>query len=425
MAVPGALNRAPLVLRPEVKMNYFAKDKTIVLEDSISIGDHRYGLNELPPALRLHPDLGIALRAEARCVRRIHLDEFTCHPRAVTTADGEIILFYAAGNLHYGWMQMAKGGNRMYQVRSRDNGRTWSEPVVSWSVPYGQHAAVPLRPWNERRIYVFTTEPCPEAGYRGGENAPLAMRWSDDDGHTWTPPKFIRPRENPDWLGMSAMRAAECGDGAWILGTHCGNMVDGRCVGCTEYFLRTTDRGESWTMLPDASGWTIPGGRIHEGRPLYLGNGELMGFFRTSEGHLWTNRSFDNGRSWSKPEPSVLAHFEAPPMVFMLSDGRIVSFIHNRSKFDHAVHEFAHETRSQLYVCVTSDRGHTWSKPVIFAVEAGVPPILSGWLGTTPMVSYCDLLEKEGMLHIFIDHEMRQVIQATIAMDDFNRLLNA
>ncbi len=393
-------------------MLHYAREKRIVLRDRINIGIHSYPTDALPEKVILYPETGVVAAAPLGPVRRIHLDEFTCHPRAIQTAGGELVLFYPAGTLHYGWMDLAPGGNRMYQVRSSDNGKTWSTPTVAWDVPYGQHAAVLLQPCDGRRIYVFTTEPARTAGYTGGENAPLAMRCSDDDGHSWSEPEFIHPANHPDFQGMSAMRATECGDGSWLFGSHCCRQENNRYCGCFQYLLRTTDHGRSWRLLPedDPCGWHIPDGRLHEGRPLYLGNGEVLMLIRSSTGFLWQSRSFDNGKTWSRPQETSLRHLEAPPMLFRLEDGTLLCFIHNRSAFDHAAHEFAHEIRAELYVCISTDRGHSWSAPAFVIAEAGYPPVLNGWMGTTPMVSYADLIEAGGLLHLFIDHEMRQVL---------------
>ena len=403
-------------------MLHYARDKKIVLKKTIGIGQFSYRLDDLPEEIRLYPELGVAANSKFESLCRIHLDEFSCHPRTVITLNGEVLLFYAAGSLHYGWMHLTEGSNTMYMRRSCDGGSSWSDPQVAWSVPYGQHAAVPLRPRNEKRIYVFTTEPSVEAGYTVRENAPLAMRFSDDDGRTWSMPEFIRPGDYPDFQGMTAMRAEECGDNIWLLGAHNCEQNNDSCCSCAQYLLRTCDSGKHWQLLPGRDGWTIPGGRLHEGRPLYLGNREVLMFIRSSEGHLWSNRSFDNGLTWSNPTPTKLKHLEAPPMLFKLADGTLAAFIHNRSKFDNAVHEFAHEIRSELYVCISHDCGHTWSNPVFMIAEAGYPPVLSGWGCTSPMVSYADLLESGGMLHLFIDHEMRQVLQLSMQRSIFDKL---
>ncbi len=408
-------------------MVHHAPEKRIILRDDITIGNHSFPLCDLAPELTLHPGLGVVSASALGPVRRIHLDEFTCHPRCIRTAGGELALFFPAGTLHYGWMHLAAGGNRMLQTRSRDNGKTWSVPRPAWEAPYGQHAAVLLQPHDESRIYAFTTEPAAAAGYLSGENSPLAMRYSDDEGNTWSPPAFIRPVNRPEFQGMSAMRCCECADGSWLLGTHCATMVDNRYGSCRQYLLRSTDRGESWLLLPEDSpaGWSIPGGRLHEGRPLDLADGEVLMLIRSSTGHLWQSRSFDCGATWSPPAETRLRHLEAPPMLFRLADGTLLLFLHNRASFDGARHEFAHEIRSELYVCRSTDRGHSWSEPVFVIAEAGYPPVLNGWGGTTPMVSYADLVEADGLLHLFIDHEMRQVLYLSFPAKALDELKHA
>ena len=45
---------------------------------------------------------------------------------------------------------------------------------------------------------------------------------------------------------------------------------------------------------------------MDEGRPIDVGGGGIMTMIRTPEGHLWATRSRDDGKTWSKPEPTPL-----------------------------------------------------------------------------------------------------------------------
>ncbi len=407
-------------------MQHYAKDKRIILKDSISIGSSVFKLIDLPEPLVIHEKLGIA--ADRRLsVSRIYLDQFTCHPRSIITPKGDFILFYPAGPIHYAWHHSSVADrNNMYIRRSGDHGRTWSPPEIAWSIPYSQHAAIPFIPRDSNRIYVFGTEPDPDHGYTNEENSPIAFRFSDDDGHSWSKPRFINPVNAPGFMGMSAMRMTETSDGTWLLGTHDAVMINGKYHECRQYLLVSRDSGETWTLEPshqDGSlGWGISGGRLHEGRPCYLGNNEVFMLIRSSEGHLWSVRSYDNGRTWTTPEPTGLKHLEAPPMLFKL-DQTLVAFIHNRSHFANAFHEFAHEIRAELWMVMSNDGGRTWSEPRFVMAEAGFPPILNQWGGQTPMVSYADLLVDGDNLHLFVDHEMRQVLHAKFKLSDLTEFL--
>lgn len=366
-----------------------------------------------PPAgLAHHPELGIVC-AKSAAARRIHLDDFVCHPRATITPGGEYLLFHAAGPMHYGWARKARKGNTMLARRSPDRGRTWGPPSPAWDVPYSQHAAIPFIPRGSSTIYAFGTEPRPDA-YDGEENAAIGFRTSRDDGRTWSEVRLIRPVNAPDYQGMSAMRMCEAEDGTWLLGSHAGHWsgregVDRR-VRTRQYVLRSENRGETWVLLPGPwpGGWVSPEyDRLEEGRLIHLGQNRVLLMARSPTGVLWELRSPDAGRTWSDPKPTSLAHPDAPPMLFHL-DGRgtLIAFHHNRNVKGH----FAHENRSELWASLSSDDGRTWSEPRLLVVNAAQPAILNGWGGWTPMVSYADLLVDGEDLHLFVDHQMRQIL---------------
>lgn len=406
-------------------MKHYTTEKKIILKQDILIGETTFLPDHLPPSLRQEKELGIVCSAEI-ATARIHFDEFVCHPRAVITPGGDYLLFHPAGPTHYGWDHLAeRHGNVMYLRRSRDRGMTWSAPVAAWTPPYSQHAAVPFIPRGSKRIYVFGTEPDPSRGV-DRENAPIAFRWSDDDGHTWSPPQFIVAENAPDYRGMSAMRMCETDDGTWLLGTHCCAVTNNdRYSGCRQSLLVSRNQGRSWRLEPDGGGWTIPGGRLHEGRPINLGNGEILMLIRSSEGHLWETRSLDHGTTWNQPRPTTLKHLEAPPMLFQLDTETLICFIHNRANCDNPAHQFSHEIRAELWFVTSTDRGHSWSEPRFVIAEAGIPPIHNGWQGVTPMVSYGDLLVDGNDLNLFIDHEMRQILQLRFKRNSLDRLPTA
>jgi sialidase-1 len=59
----------------------------------------------------------------------------------------------------------------------------------------------------------------PEGQHYGGcrgkkVNELMSCRWSDDDGHTWSDVRLIRPINDPDYKGMSVMRMCETSSGA-------------------------------------------------------------------------------------------------------------------------------------------------------------------------------------------------------------------
>lgn len=376
-------------------------------------------------SLRWRGDLGV-ITARPLEMQRIHIDTFTCHPRAERLPNGETLLFVAAGPLHYGWARKETKGNSMWLYRSTDAWH-WDLPVEPWSVPYSQHAVGPFLPSGSNDLYVFGTEPRHDR-YDGEENAAIGFRRSSDAGRTWSDVTLIEPRQEPGFQGMSAMRPCETADGAWLVGSHSGHWsgtegVDRKVV-TQQSLLRSEDRGETWDLLPGRwpRGWQTPGTeRMDEGRPIHLGNNRVLLLVRTPTGFLWELRSADGGRTWTDPAPTTLRHPDAPPMIFSLDPDTLAVFHHNKQVSG----AFAHESRTELWVSLSRDEGRTWSEPRFVLANACEAAVLNGWGGWTPMVSYVDLLVHGDTLDLFVDHQMRQVLQARFTKGDLLSLPTA
>lgn len=396
--------------------------------DSLTIAGKTFRANALPEWLRLERELGIALAGDLP-VRRVCLDDFVCHPRSIITPGGDYLLLHPAGPMHYAWAGRGNVGNRMYQYRSSDGGSTWSPAQVAWDVPYSMHAAIPFIPSGSSSLYAFGTEPVP-AVHDGAENAPIGYRVSHDDGRNWSDVTLIRSENDPDFCGMSAMRMCETRGGVWLVGAHSAHWTHdekGDHVVTHQYLLRSADQGRSWRVLPEArpGGWQCPGTcRMDEARPILLPDGQVLLMARTPEGRLWQSRSDDEGLSWSPFEPTPLLHLDSPPMLFALADGKtLVAFFHNKRRPEGpTAHLFAHESRVELWCALSTDGSRSWSEPRLLAVNACEPAVMNGWGGTTPMVSYADLLVNGDQLELFVDHQMRQILHIRLNRSDLNRL---
>ncbi len=117
--------------------------------------------------------------------------------RAIKTPAGDYLLMFPEGE-HYG--NHPGHVNDLIAYRSSDKGKTWQEPKVALDIDYSQHGFSPLIPKGGSRIYTFGTQPVvgmhtTENGQ--GENAPIGFRYSDDDGHTWSEVRLIRPVNDP------------------------------------------------------------------------------------------------------------------------------------------------------------------------------------------------------------------------------------
>ena len=247
-------------------------------------------------------------------------------PRATITPKGDYLILFPEGRGRY------YQGEKMLAYRSSDKGRTWRGPTVAFDASQSHHGFVPMIPRGSKRIYAFGTQPIPGmVGDRSKglhENCPIGFRYSDDDGLSWSAVTLIRPKNDPEFTGMSCVRMCETDTGTWLIGSHDGiwGKSEKGPVTTRQYVLRSEDRGESWELLPRErpGGWYLEKfDRMDEGTLVNLGGGKVLLAIRTAEGHIWESRSVDDGRTWSKPKPTRLIHPDAPPMIFHLGDKSI------------------------------------------------------------------------------------------------------
>jgi predicted neuraminidase len=401
---------------------FSAAELDIQCLDTAEIGGHRIGLQPAPPLLEVRPELGIVVAAGVP-VQRVHAwpapDSFCECPRALRTRRGDFLCLFVAGAAHQ--YRRNRPVNATYAIRSTDRGRTWSAPRPAWSSPYNQHAANLFQPAGQRRILAFQMEAI-WSEIEHPHAAPLAVRQSDDDGETWSEPRLIRPVNDPGYRGVCHMQMAQT-SGAWLLPTY--TPIDDHGVRRDrQYVLRSTDEGATWTLLPGPrpAGWTVPhSARLMEGEIVALGGPKALLYSRESSGHLWEQRTDDDGLTWTAPAPTPrLVHPDAPPMVYRLADGRtLVSFVHNRPASDR-FRNAGHGDRQELWVALSTDEGRSWSEPRFLAAN-----IAPAGPRTFRELSYADLLVDGEQLHLFLDEEKRQILHFRLEVDRLTRLPDA
>lgn len=388
------------------------------LAKSIQVGGVTFDPASPPKPLVTRRDLG-PVTAPALDGQLLHASNKNLYEtRATITPGGDYLLMFPDG-AHYG----GKKGkvNNMIAYRSSDRGKTWTGPKVAFEIDYSQHGFIPLIPRGTKRIYAFGTQPI-EGKREGAENCPIGFRFSDDDGRTWSDVTLIKPANNPDFLGMSVMRMCETDAGTWLLGSHEGRWVRTPKIPVITrpYVLRSEDRGKTWTVLPNKrpGGWYLKEfARMDEPRPINLGGGKAMILARTCEGHLWEMRSDDDGRTWSEPEPTVLVHPDAPPMLFHHPDGKtLMALHHNRHSGGH----FKTTDRSEIWVSLSKDEGRTWSEPRF--VFANALAATTGSDFRDHQCSYLDAFVDGDDFHLFVPHRWKRVLHLTLKADDIERL---
>jgi hypothetical protein len=395
----------------------------------------------LPADLRVDEKLALVLASPVITGQVVHTATGTLfETRATKTPGGDYLLMFPTntaekptGSCHYGHRPQFDKANDMVAYRSKDQGKTWQGPTVAFDIDYNQHGFIPLIPKGSKRIYAFGTQPVwglwsTEHGL--AENAPIGYRYSDDDGLHWCEVRIIRPQNDPGFLGMSVMRMCETDSGTWLLCSHEGDWSY-KPLMTRQYVLRSEDQGKTWTVGPNPrhGGWCVPQfNRMDEGRPINLGNGEVYMMFRTCEGHLWATRSTDDGKTWAAPAPTPLVHPDAPPMLFHLSDGKTLAAFHHNRHHDSSYVNLGGDNpgmkdRSEIWVSLSTDEGHTWSEPRFVFANAAAPSLENDWFNW--QCSYMDAFTDNGVLQLFVPHRWQRCLHLQLPEAELQRLPTA
>ena len=302
---------------------------------------------------------------------------------------GQVVIT-PAGTWVCGWTRAREGApddQAAVVARSTDDGRTWGQPIVvegpteaSLTPSSLQLFAVP----HTGRLYAFywwhawPNPPC--------DPGSLYMRYSDDDGRSWSRPH--PPASRRYQLPMPRHAAVDEEDQplhGWSSGLP-KIMPDGRVVFTfakirpstvapwlearrrieerssdpeeahasvwhTQAFLMVAENLLSqtdplkiaFTVLPEGSAGVcarLPRGVV-SGDELCveaLANGDWLGTFRTPAGCLYFATSSDGGRTWGSPQPlrfchggPAIPHPNSSLALSRLADGRFVLLLHNNA----------------------------------------------------------------------------------------------
>ncbi len=398
--------------------------------DNVIAGDTAIDTNHPPKGLVLRTDLGLVTHelVEGQVIHRSRTPSANprlYETRAAVTPRGDYLLMFPDG-LHATGHIGAKV-NDLLAYRSSDKGMTWHGPTVPYGWEVSHRAFIPLVPHGSSRIYALGSHTMRSPN-------PLGYRYSDDEGYTWSDLMLIEP----EFSGTGVIQMCETEAGSWLMGFHRARILRGE---------KQNER-RVWTCVPlnrpsdgysNKVGWDMDELRIISG----IGS-EVLAFARTREGHLWMMRSEDDGKNWSDPIPTPLVHPDAPPMIFRLSDGRLIALHHNRciartifepkhhwldypsyntkatnewSNTKWSLHDWV--SRNQVWFSISWDEGKSWSEPRFLFVNAVDETLENANLDYS--CSYLDLFVDGGDVHIFFPHRWRQVLHLHFKQSDLDK----
>lgn len=274
---------------------------------------------------------------------------------AVTYADGTIESFFR---------RSADGQVTIQRVRSRDQGRSWSEPEVLVRLPIAPWGGpMPLLDQDQELHFVIPR-------VRGDGRRPGIDRFVDlyhvrstGDRTAWTEPRRIFEGYCGAIQGVFQLRSgriiAPFAD--WIGGRRRGPPTGPSETTC----VYSDDGGATWK--PSPSRLTAPcyedynGGNYGACEPtlLELRDGRCWMLIRTQTGRLYESFSEDGSR-WSEAEPSRFHSSNSPAFPIRLEDGRIVVFWNNCEMPPRVDGAGVYGGRDALHAAISDDEGRTW-----------------------------------------------------------------
>lgn len=206
-------------------------------------------------------------------------------PSLIRLQNGELLAHFREGPGHV-------GHGVIRQIRSTDEGESWSQPVTIFEDPdwdsRSHSTAIQLRSGT-----ILT------GFYRHGKGGFVGARVlrSTDGGRTYTP--IDLPNPYTDTYVYNIGRPIQLEDGTVLMPLHGAVREDARKA---TGIIRSTDDGLTW----DDFSIIAHGERdYYEANILTLPSGEMLAMNRTGpEPWMWQCRSSDRGHTWTEPENS-------------------------------------------------------------------------------------------------------------------------
>ncbi len=303
------------------------------------------------------------------------------------------------GNGHL-WVTFYSGGdkegpdNYVLLVKSRDDGHTWSEPVLKIE-PWGKVRAYDPCLWcdTEGRLWLFWAQ---SYDWYDGRCGVWAMVCEDTDAVC---PRWSEPKRIANGIMMSKPTVLTTGE--WLLPCAVWDCEVSSLNSLPEERFSnvyvSSDHGKSFRLLGGAD---VPNRCFDEHMVLERKDGSLWMLVRTFYG-IGESVSLDRGRTWSTGSDSGIKGPNSRFFLRRLKSGRIL-----------LVNHYGFDGRNNLTAMLSEDEGATWKGRLVIDERGSI--------------SYPDGIESEdGYIYVVYDRdrmEEKEILMAVFTEED---VLNA
>jgi predicted neuraminidase len=306
--------------------------------------------------------------------------------------DGSLLMMYGAHQKTGDWDL-----GEIRRMRSRDEGKTWSEPETVFSDAKRSLFQISFARLANGDLGLTHTS------LAHGRDAFKVFRRSTDDGQTWSEPMKISDDSYEYTTGPWDKLYVLAG-GRVIALLHCNLKPDAKKQGgpIGTYTVYSDDNGKTWTRSPLKDVLHVADNPTKKGEwgfwepsMVETAPGKLLMLGRTTTGWLWESRSEDNGSTWSQPVQSSVPNPVAPAVLTRIPGTETLVLIQNPDvKLSDSWHG---GERLALAFRISHDGGRTWSA----ATDICRSPNNQLW------VDYPAVRWIEGQLHLVWRHTNR------------------
>jgi hypothetical protein len=232
---------------------------------------------------RTKPDVIVARRTSTRN---------TYFPTAALLKNGHIVVVYYDSPDH------VSPAGRISMVRSRDQGRTWSAPVVVVEGPNDERDPNIVETARGTWLVSYFES---DASKSPTSQGVFVIR-SSDEGHTWSPPARVGTTLRG---AATSAKIVQMDNGELLMPLYGATPGGSDAVAAV---IRSADDGLTWPPEGDAIMASAPGVNFVEPALGYLGGGRLLAMIRTegAERAAYESYSLDGGRTWSPAARTTL-----------------------------------------------------------------------------------------------------------------------